>query len=124
MKGRFKATTVRTSNRILTYNEPITKENKMTIAELLGIQGTNFRPIVIKDGADRIIYREVMNGDWDRTEYDDDGNEILFEDSTGFKRVLDLNKNEVVCSSPNGLAKGYDENGNMVFFDDSPQQKQ
>jgi len=96
----------------------------MTIAELLGIQGTNFRPIVIKDGADRIIYREVMNGDWDRTEYDDDGNEILFEDSTGFKRVLDLNKNEVVCSSPNGLAKGYDENGNMVFFDDSPQQKQ
>ena len=31
MKGRFKATTVRTSNRILTYNEPISPMTKVLI---------------------------------------------------------------------------------------------
>jgi hypothetical protein len=90
-----------------------------TIAQQLNVKDF---PFIIRDNDGVMIYWEESDGFWERWEYDSSGREKYFEDSTGFKRELDFKKNEIVCSSPNGLAKGYDENGNMVFFDDSPQQ--
>jgi len=52
----------------------------MTIAKQLGI--TKF-PFVIKNDAGKEIYREESSGCWVKREYNNNGNEIYFEDSDG-----------------------------------------
>jgi hypothetical protein len=52
----------------------------MTIAQQLGVKQF---PFVIKDDAGKEIYREESSGCWVKREYNNNGNEIYFEDSDG-----------------------------------------
>jgi len=51
-----------------------------TIAQELGI--TDF-PFEIRDDRGNIIYKEFENGFWAKWEYDEEGEEIYYEDSYG-----------------------------------------
>ena len=56
----------------------------MTIAQQLGVKKF---PFEIKDNKGNKIYYEYSNRDWGKWEYDDNGNQIYFEDNTG--RIVD-----------------------------------
>lgn len=56
----------------------------MTIAQQLKIKKF---PFIIKDDKGNKIYSEYSNRDWGKWEYDDMGEVIYFEDSTG--RIVD-----------------------------------
>ncbi len=56
----------------------------MTIAQQLNI--TTF-PFEIKDEQGRLIYHEFIDGSWLKKEYDQNGNEIYYENSIGY--ILD-----------------------------------
>jgi hypothetical protein len=60
------------------------KSNNMTIAQQLNI--TTF-PFEIKDDNGRKIYREDSYGYWEKAEYDQNGNQIYYENSNG--RIMD-----------------------------------
>ena len=53
---------------------------EQTIAQFLKIKAF---PFVIKNAKGNQIYHERSDGYWNKREYDDQGNEIYFEDSNG-----------------------------------------
>jgi hypothetical protein len=55
--------------------------NEQTIAQFLNVKDF---PFEIKDKNSKLIYREVSNGSWFKSEYDDRGNRIRYEDSDGY----------------------------------------
>ena len=55
--------------------------------------------------------------------FDSNGNEIYYEDSTGFwlKREFDSNENEIYCEASEGYLwkREFDSNGNQIYYENS-----
>ena len=60
------------------------------------------RSLAIKDKNCRILYQELSNGWWAKSEYDSKGNEIYHEDSTGF-----------------WVKREFDSQGNIIYYENS-----
>jgi hypothetical protein len=72
-----------------------------TIAQHLNV--TDF-PFIIKDKNGNEIYYENSTGYWEKSEFDSNGNQIYFENSNGFwyKREFDSNGNVIYSEDSDG----------------------
>jgi hypothetical protein len=74
-------------------------KNKQTIAQFLNVKDF---PFVIKDKNGNEIYFENSSGYWRKREYDDQGNRIYYENSDGVWRKRE-----------------YDDQGNVIYSENS-----
>jgi YD repeat-containing protein len=69
------------------------------------------------------IYYEEPNGQWEKIEYDKNGNEIYWKDSDGYwsKKEYDKNGNLLYYENSSGFwyKREYDENNNMIYQENS-----
>jgi hypothetical protein len=93
-------------------------KDQQTIAQFLNV--TNF-PFEIKDKNGKLIYREISNGFWSKSEYDCKDNEIRFENSNGFwhKSEYDDRGNVIRFENSDGywIKREYDCKGNEIRFE-------
>ena len=91
-----------------------------TIAQQLNVKTF---PFTIKDDKGNEIYYENSTGFWCKKEYDDKGNLIYFENSNGYwcKTEYDDNGNEIYFENSKGnwTKTEYDDKGNLIYFEDS-----
>jgi len=91
-----------------------------TIAQQLNV--TDF-PFVIYDKDGNEIYYENSSGFWCKGERDAHGNSIYHEDSDGywFKRERDVNGNEIYHETSDGywIKREYDAHGNLIRYETS-----
>jgi hypothetical protein len=76
------------------------KPQTITIAQFLNV--TNF-PFIIKDKNGKLIYLEYSDGYWLKREYDDQGNQIRFENSDG--EIVDKRPKPMVELTLEDIAK-------------------
>ena len=69
------------------------------------------------------IYYEDSDGYWEKYKYNTNGNEIYRENSNGywFKREFDTNGNKIYYENSNGswVKREYDTNGNLLYYENS-----
>jgi len=73
-----------------------------TIAQQLNVKDF---PFSIKDANGNEIYYEDSSGFWFKIEYDADNNEIYYENSNGYwwRRKYDANGNRIYLEDPTGM---------------------
>ena len=78
---------------------------------------------IIYDENGNEIYFENSEGFWVKREYDENGNEIYFENSEGFwvKREYDDRGNRIYYENSDGFweKRQFDENGKLIYSEDS-----
>jgi hypothetical protein len=93
---------------------------KETIAQFLKIKDFPFQ---IKDENGNEIYWEDSTGYWSKNEYDLNGNQIYWENSKGYwiKREYHCNGNQIYFENSNGAweKREYDSNGKEIYYEDS-----
>jgi hypothetical protein len=93
---------------------------KKTIAQQLNVKDF---PFEIKDKDGNEIYYEDSTGYWEKCEYDSDGECIYHEDSDGdWERFEhDSNGNKIYYENSNGfwVKREYDSEGNVIYYEDS-----
>ena len=86
------------------------------------------QPITIKDriiynDRNKIIYHENSRGDWERYEYDANGNETHYEDVNGhwYKKEYDDQGNKIYYENADGfwVKSEYDNQGNLIYRENS-----
>jgi len=74
---------------------------KQTIAQQIKWDFETNGNLVIKNKNGRTIYGENSNGDWEKWEWDTQGNQIYFENSNGY-----------------WAKREWDSQGNQIYFED------
>ena len=99
---------------------PIKMENKIII---IGDYPNGNWEKTEYDSNNNEIYWESSDGYWIKSEYDSNGNKIYLEDSDGYwiKSEYDSNGNEIYWENSDGYWEKYeyDSNGNEIYYEDS-----
>jgi len=73
--------------------------------------------------SDKVIKVKKSDGTWDKRTYDNNGNELTFEESDGYwaKKIFDSNGKELTFENSNGIwtKRVYDDNGNQLTYENS-----
>jgi YD repeat-containing protein len=107
---------------LLNYDsgELITLNKKESLGKQLKVKEY---PFEIKDKKGNQIYKEWLDGEWQKREYDANGKETRFEDSDGNWRKCeyDTNGNRTRCEDASGYwwEKEYDANGKVTRYENS-----
>ena len=76
-----------------------------------------------KKGNGLEIKREYLDSSWEKSSYDDNGNLIYFETSSGYweKSKYNENDNKIYFEDSSGYWEKYthDESGNLIYYEDS-----
>ena len=78
---------------------------------------------IYDDNGNEIYFEDLNNGKWNKREYNDNGNEIYYEDSDGKWVKREFNENGKVTYGENYTGKWskweYDERGDRIYFENS-----